>query len=66
MRSNRNQPLGPGGTYKTGQRVPATGLWMDQHGQTSHFEEHRTFPTCIGRKRECAYRSRVRRIEESA
>lgn len=49
-------PLGPDGLWKTGQRVPFTGIWIDQFGASSHHEEGGTFPTCIGRKRECAYR----------
>lgn len=64
-RSN-NRPLGPGGTWKTGQRVPATGEWQDQYGQVNTFREHGTFVTCIGRKGECAFRSLVRQAEATA
>jgi hypothetical protein len=42
--------------WKTGQRVPMTGSWVDQHGMVTYHEEHTTFPPCIGRKGECAYR----------
>ena len=55
-RMNPGSPLGPGGTYKTGQRVPIDGLWVDQYGETSNHERGATFPPCIGRKGECAFR----------
>ena len=45
-----------GSSYKTGQRVPVTGIWVDQYGEKSFHEAHRTFPPCIGRKGECAFR----------
>lgn len=51
--------LGPGGTYKTGQRVPITGYWADQYGVITHHACHSTFPPCIGRKGQCAYRRPV-------
>lgn len=41
------RPLGPGGTYKTGQRVPKTGYWRDQTGQVNFFEKHSTFPPVV-------------------
>jgi hypothetical protein len=56
--SNR-MPLGPGGTYKTGQRVPVTGDWADQYGVVIWIEQGNTFPPCIDRKGECAYRSLI-------
>lgn len=53
------QPLGPGGTFKTGQRVPVGGLWRDQYGDVIMIEQGNTFPPCIDRKGECAYRSLI-------
>jgi hypothetical protein len=47
--------------WKTGQRVPATGYYVDQYGVGSFHVQHRTFPPCVGRKGECAYRRLVRR-----
>lgn len=47
--------------WKTGQRVPATGIYVDQYGVHSYHVQYRTFPPCIGRKGECAYRRLVRR-----
>lgn len=49
-------PLGPGETWKTGQRVPESGLWADQYGDVNHFEGGRTFPPCLGIKGACAFR----------
>lgn len=49
----------PSGHFKTGQRVPETGHYVDQYGVPSHHEAHRTFPPCIGRKGECAIRTKV-------
>lgn len=46
--------------WKTGQRVPVTGNYRDQYGVVSHHEVHRTFPPCIGRKGEGAFRYLVR------
>lgn len=54
-----HQGKGPGGTYKTGQRVPTTGRWVDQHGVTSWHAAGATFPPCIGRKGECANRKPI-------
>ncbi len=54
--ASRHQPLGPGGTWKTGQRVPFTGTYVDQHGVPSHHEAHDTFPPCVGRKGDVAFR----------
>lgn len=65
MRRSQNQPLGPRGTYKTGQRVPYSGLWADQYGTTSMHEENSTFPPCIGRKGECAFRKLVRLVKSA-
>lgn len=49
---------GPGGTWKTGQRVPRNSQYVDQHGVISTHYEGDTFPPCVGfgRKGECAYR----------
>lgn len=52
----KHYPLGPGRSWKTGQRVPTTGTYVDQHGVPSHHDEHDTFPPCVGRKGEVAYR----------
>lgn len=41
------RPLGPNGTWKTGQRVPFTGFWCDQYGQVNFFEKHSTFPPVV-------------------
>jgi hypothetical protein len=48
-------PLGPDGTWKTGQRVGFDGIYEDQYGTRSHHQTGATFP-CIDRKGECAYR----------
>lgn len=52
----KHEPLGPNGTWKTGQRVPSTGLYVDQHNVVTTHEAGATFPPCIGRKGEAAYR----------
>ncbi|ALJ22023.1 hypothetical protein AOA12_19865 [Microbacterium sp. No. 7] len=52
-------PLGPDGAWKTGQRVPFTGFYADQFGTVSHHETGATFPPCIDRKAECAFRHLV-------
>lgn len=57
--ASRHQPLGPSGTWKTGQRVPVSGIYIDQFGSTSLHEAGGTFPPCIGREGECAYRRRI-------
>jgi hypothetical protein len=49
-------PLNP--VYKTGMRVPVSGFYRDQHGVVTYHEAHHTFPPCIGRKGECAFRTR--------
>lgn len=51
-----NRPLGPGGTWKTGQRVPQAGHYTDQYGVVTTHYEGGTFPPCVGRKGECAFR----------
>jgi hypothetical protein len=53
------RPLGPRGTFKTGQRVPWDGAYVDQYGVMSHHAAHTTFPPCIGRRGECAYRKLI-------
>lgn len=52
----RHHPKGPRGSWKTGQRVPVSGEYADQYGQHAHFTQGTTFPPCIRRKGECAYR----------
>ena len=65
--SNGNRPLGPNGSWKTGQRVPFTGEWMDQYGQINHFEVYTTFPPVVARKGgECAFRRLIRRAAATA
>lgn len=59
--STGHQPKGPSGTWKTGQRVPMSGTWADQYGAVYHFTTGTTFPPCIDRKGECAYRVLVAR-----
>lgn len=59
-------PLGPNGRWKTGQRVPFTGYFIDQHGIVSWHQEHRTFPPAIGRKGSVAYRAPYSGEEYSA
>jgi hypothetical protein len=56
----RHRPKGPNGSWKTGQRVPQTQFYVDQHGEVSHHTMGSTFPPCIGRKGECAYRTPYR------
>lgn len=55
--SRHHVPKGPNGTWKTGQRVPETGSWVDQYGDVYRFEAGHTFPPCIDRKGECAFRT---------
>jgi len=45
--------------WKTGQRVPWTGFWADQFGDVTWFAAGHTFPPCIDRKSECAFRVHV-------
>lgn len=63
----RNRPLGPNDSWKTGQRVPLSGNWVDQYGQVNRFEAYSTFPPVVARKGgECAYRRFVRSVEQTA
>lgn len=55
----KRQPKGPNGSWKSGQRVPFTGDYTDQYNFVSHHDAGATFPPCIGRKGECAYRRQV-------
>ena len=48
-------------TWKTGQHVPVSGNYADQYGKVSWHDEHHTFPPCIGRQGECAYRAFISR-----
>jgi hypothetical protein len=52
--------------WKTGQRVAVPGAYVDQYGVVSHHTAHATFPPCIGRKGECAYRYRVLSVASAA
>lgn len=61
-----NNPLGPGGTWKTGQRVPVSGIYADQYDVRSRHEQHCTFPPCIGRDGEVAYRRLIEVVRASA
>lgn len=58
-RHGRHRPLGPRGTWKTGQRVPRDGTYVDQHGVTSTHFAGDTFPPSVGRKGECAFRRMI-------
>lgn len=51
-----HEPKGPDGAWKTGQRVPFTGAYVDQYGVVTNHEVGATFAPCIDRKGECAYR----------
>lgn len=55
----KKRPLGPNGSWKTGQRVPEDGNWKDQYGTVSTHYEGDTFPPCVHRQGECAFRERV-------
>lgn len=57
-----HRPMGPGGTWKTGQRVPVSGEWKDQYGRVTSHAAGGTFPPIIGRKGEVAYRELVRAV----
>lgn len=59
MTNNGHRPLGPDESWKTGQRVPWTGYWADQFGDVSWFIAGHTFPPCIDRKNECAFRVHI-------
>lgn len=58
MATKRHLPLGPNGTWKTGQRVPTSGIYVDQYGLVSEHDEHDIFLFCVGfgRKGEVAFR----------
>jgi len=60
IRRSRHSPKGPAGSWKTGQRAPITGYWADQYGMVIHIERDHTFPPCIGRKGECAFRRLIK------
>ncbi|WP_324649876.1 hypothetical protein [Georgenia sp. H159] len=62
----KHDPLGPNGRWKTGQRVPSTGLYFDQYNVVTHHEAGATFPPCIGRKGEAAYRLSYEQYMSSA
>lgn len=48
--ATRHNPKGPGGTWITGQRVPADGWYRDQYGVVVFFEKKSTFPPRVGFK----------------
>jgi len=48
--------------FKTGHRVPVDGMYVDQYGVHTTHLAHRTFPPCIGRNGECAFRRLVRML----
>lgn len=64
--ANRHRPLGANDKWKTGQRVPVSGEWADQYGLVTHHEMGGTFPPCLDRKGECAYRILVRAAAATA
>jgi hypothetical protein len=64
--SSANQPLGPNGEWKTGQRVPENGDYVDQFGLVTCHEQGRTFPPALDRKSTCAYRLRVEPSQTAA
>ena len=51
--------------FKTGNRVPVSAYYVDQHGVVTYHERHRTFPPCVGRKGECAFRRRVNQAKSA-
>lgn len=57
--SSRHEPLGPSGEWKTGQRVPDDGDYVDQFGLVTYHERGRTFPPALDRKGTCAFRVQV-------
>jgi hypothetical protein len=59
-------PKGPDGAWTTGQRVPFTGRWSDQHGYVSFHEKGATFPPCIDRKGEKAFRHLIEQAVAAA
>jgi hypothetical protein len=48
MNTRSTTPKGPGGSWKTGQRVPYTGWWRNNFGQQCHFAQGATFPPRTG------------------
>lgn len=64
MRTHR--PKGPNGTWKTGQRVPTSGDWSDQYGVVTTHTAGGTFPPCLDREGECAFRFLVREAAATA
>jgi hypothetical protein len=66
MKTNGHWPQGPNESWKTGQRVPWSGVWVDQYGVVARFELGRTFPPCIDRKGECAFRYLVENVAATA
>lgn len=54
-----HRPKGPNETWKTGQRVPVSGAWADQYGLVTNHTAGGTFPPCLDREGECAYRHLV-------
>lgn len=54
MAKRRRGPLGPNGSWKQGQRVPADGEWIDQFGRICDLDAHGTFPP-IRRKGTCTF-----------
>ena len=66
MKTPEHRPLGPDNTWKTGQRVPWDGLWSDQYGTVARFTAGHTFPPCIDRKGECAFRHLVANVAATA
>jgi hypothetical protein len=54
------RPKGPNNTFKTGQRVPWSGTYVDQYDVPSRHKAGKIFPPCLGRRGECAYRKLVK------
>ena len=52
--------------WKTGMRVPVDGVYEDQYGTRTFHAAHRTFPPCVDRKGEAAYRGLVSVVNEAA
>lgn len=44
-----SKPKGPDGSFKTGQRCPADGSWINSINQVIHLERGATFPPTVGR-----------------
>jgi hypothetical protein len=66
MTYHSHRPKGPDDTWKTGQRVPVAGDWADQYGIVTTHDKGATFPPCLDRKGECAYRFLVREAAATA